>query len=154
MENAKNLKSSIKGADKEIQSIIDELSGKISYPILDEIEKEAAAQQPTQALFVDQANQPTQPSLSTLSTSVKETSEPIKPLRKPDGSVILKKGSQYKKVEAEDIAPGAINFDSQSELSQLWESNLAQQYQHHTEILSLSGKKVNSKNKQSSLDIV
>jgi hypothetical protein len=40
LSKTKELKNKIKDSEKEITGIIDELSGKITYPILDEIEKE------------------------------------------------------------------------------------------------------------------
>ena len=42
-ENLKNLKLSVRATDKEMCVIIDELSGKVSYPILDEIDKAETA---------------------------------------------------------------------------------------------------------------
>ena len=42
-ENLRNLKLSVRVTDKEMCAIIDELSGKVSYPILDEIDKAETA---------------------------------------------------------------------------------------------------------------
>lgn len=74
--------------------------------------------------------------------------ELIKPLKKPDGSLILSKKSQSKRIEADFVDPESMDFSCQFQLDKLWNSSIAQDYKHEVDVISFSGKKKPANKKQ------